>query len=72
MIFDILMMKGNEMRKKLTWTKIYEQFKVSQSCYADMISYWRPYDFATIIVHLKDGRKITYNYDKDEVKFVKE
>ena len=60
------------MRKKLTWTKIYEQFKVSQSCYAGMVSYWRPYDFATIIVYLKDGRKITYNYDKDKVKFVKE
>ena len=27
------------------------------------VCWWCPQDYATILIHLKDGMKITYNYD---------
>lgn len=60
------------MSKKLTWNKIYKRFKEQHPHFAKKASCWRPYDFATILVYLKDNRKITYNIDTNEVKPIEE
>ncbi len=51
------------MSKKITWNKIREDFKINYPKYHKEVDYWRPHDFATIILYFKDGRKATYNYD---------
>ena len=60
------------MSKKLTWNKIYEEFKDGYSSIYGDPSYWRPYNFATILIYLKDGQKITYNHDTKKVTTLEE
>ena len=59
------------MSKKITWNKIREDFKVNYPKLHKEVSYWRPHDFATIILYFKDGRKGTYNYDERRFRYLK-
>lgn len=52
------------MSEKITWNKIFKDFKRRHPNLSKNVSYWRPFDYATIIIYLKDGMIITYNYDE--------
>lgn len=49
--------------EKITWIKILEDFKERYPRLAKEVCYWRPRDYATIQVNLKDGMMLEYNYD---------
>lgn len=51
------------MNEKITWKKILADFKQRHPRLAKKVIYWCPHDYATILIHLEDGMKITYNYD---------
>lgn len=34
------------------------------------VTYWRPHDYATILLYLKDGGKATYSYDTKQVSYL--
>ena len=54
--------------KKVTWRKVRKDFEKRFPGLNKQVTYWRPYDFATILLYLKDGQKITYNYDLQDIK----
>ena len=56
------------MPNKITWKMILKDFKNRHPNLSKSVSYWCPYDYATILIYLKDGRKLTYNYDTHEDK----
>lgn len=47
---------------KLSWNTIYTDFKSRHPRLSKMVTYWCPYNFATIMIYFSDGRKATYNY----------
>lgn len=51
------------MKIKVTWNVVRSDFKRHHPKLHKDVIYWRPYDYATILLHLADGRKCTYNYD---------
>lgn len=51
------------MGNKVTWKDIIVDFKQRHPRLSKRVIYWCPHDYATILIHLKDGMKITYNYD---------
>lgn len=58
------------MSKKITWNKIHKDFTIQHPRYAKEDVYWRPYDFGKILIYLKDGKEITYDYDTKRIKFL--
>lgn len=60
------------MNKKLTWNMINHDFRSRHPDLRKGVTYWRPYDFATILLYFKDGRLATYNYDKHSLCFLEE
>lgn len=58
------------MSKKITWEKIRDEFKRCHPRLHKRVSYWRPYDYATIVLYFKDGEKATFNYDTKEVMYL--
>lgn len=60
------------MSDKVTWKKICDDMKETHPSLKKEIVYWRPHNYATILVYLKDGRKCTYNYDSKRCRYLKE
>lgn len=58
------------MSKKITWNVIYKDFKSRHPSLRKEVVYWRPYDYATILLYMSDGRYATYNYDRRAVRFL--
>lgn len=56
---------------KVTWRTIYNDFRKRHPTLKKEVIYWCPYDFATILMHLENQNKATYNYDTKEVRFIK-
>ena len=56
--------------KKITWDVIYRDFRRHFPNLKKMVIDWRPYDYAMIVVTLKDKRHLTYDYDMKTVKFI--
>lgn len=54
------------MSKKITWKKVVNDFKERHPKKAKQVVYWRPQDLATVLIYLKDGTKLYYNYDTHE------
>ena len=52
------------LKEKITWKKILNDFKERHPRLGKEVCWWCPQDYATILIHLKDGMKITYNYDE--------
>ena len=53
--------------RKITWQKIYEDFKAQYPKMCKKVVHWQPHDYATIILYFNDGKKKLYNYDTREV-----
>ena len=55
---------------KVTWNKIFTDFKKRHPNLSRMALDYRSYDYATIMVYLRDGLKLTYNYDSKRARFL--
>lgn len=51
------------MEERITWKKILTDFKEKFPNLGKDVIWWRPQEYATILIHLKNGMKLTYNYD---------
>jgi hypothetical protein len=58
--------------KKITWEIIYKDFRRRHPTLKKEVTYWRPHDYATIMLYLKDGTKMLYNYDYSRAVFCHE
>ena len=58
------MIAGDLLNEKVTWKDILNDFKEKHPRLGKRVIWWRPMDYATILIHLDDGMKITYNYDE--------
>lgn len=47
---------------KISWEKIYKEFRRNYSALAKDTLHWEPRDFLEITLFMKDGSKIKYNY----------
>lgn len=52
------------LRDNVSWKKILMDFKERHPRLGKEVCWWCPHDYATILIHLNDGMKITYNYDE--------
>jgi hypothetical protein len=52
------------MASKITWQNILTDFKQRHPQLSKNITYWCPHGYATILIHLQDGLKLTYNYEE--------
>lgn len=59
------------MSKKITWKKIYEDFKALHPHLQKSVVYWCSHSYATILLYFDDGQQGLYNYDTKLVKFLK-
>lgn len=55
-------------RNKISWKMILTDFKNRHPKLSKQITYWCPHDYLTILIYLKDGMKLTYDYYKHEAK----
>lgn len=60
------------MASKTTWEDILKDFKSRHPRLGQEIIYWYPSDYAEIIMELKNGKKLIYNYDDKIAKFLRE
>ena len=58
------------MNKKITFKKIYKDFKDRHPNLKKTIAYWRPYDYLRIIMIANDGVRMIYDYSDHKVTFV--
>lgn len=58
------------MEKKLTWDDVYRDFCIHFPNLKKEVLYWKPYDYATILVYVRELRWRTYNYDTKECRKV--
>lgn len=58
------------MQNKVTWEKIFGQFRRSFPNLSKGVIHWIPYNYGTILIFLADGRKATYEYDSNKIIFV--
>lgn len=56
---------------KVTWKMIYDDCRQLYYRLQDKYCGFLPYDYATVLIFFKDGRRGVYNYDKKELWFVK-
>ena len=54
---------------KITWQRIYADFKSRHPNLSKMSACYSPYDYAEIFIYLKDGTKLVYNHDTRRVRF---
>lgn len=58
------------MRNKITFEMICADFKNRYPAFRKRVDCWSPYDYATILIYLDDGNKMTYNYDTQAIHFL--
>lgn len=52
------------MSNKITWEMILNDFKKHHPRLTKQVEWWCPHDYAEVLIYLKDGMKLVYNYDK--------
>lgn len=60
----------HRMNGKLTFKKIYQDFKDRHPNLKKTISYWRPHDYLKIFMIAKDGTRMLYDYSEHKVIFI--
>lgn len=60
----------NSMAQKITWKVIRDDFKQRHPTLHRQVMYWRPHDYATIVLYFTDGTRATYNYDTKQTKYI--
>lgn len=56
--------------KKVTWEMIYKDFRSRFPNLKNEVEYWKPHSYSTIELHIKDGRRLIYNYDEKIAKII--
>lgn len=56
--------------EKITWKKIYDDFKRRHPTLSKTVIDYRPYNYATILIYFTDGTRMTYNYDEKRAVFI--
>ena len=56
---------------KITWEKVYEDFKQRHPTLKKQTTYFKPYGYAEIEVWLNSGSRLVYNYDEKRAYFIK-
>lgn len=59
------------MSKKITWNKIYQDFKQRHPDLRKKVTHWCPYDYLTIELWIDDGTRMIYDYWSHMAKFIK-
>ena len=54
-------------KEKITWDKIFQDFKDKYKKFAKQVIHWQPYSYATIQIWLPDNKKILYNFDTKKI-----
>ena len=49
--------------RKITWQMVYDDFERRHPNLSKRVSRWAPYDYAAILIYIKDGMILEYNYD---------
>lgn len=49
---------------KITWEVTFQEFKTRYPKLSKRVSHRKPYDYAEILITLKDNTKLIYNYDE--------
>lgn len=49
------------MSRKITWADIYKDFRQRLPTLSKLAVEYRPHDFMTIAVYLRDGKKVLYD-----------
>lgn len=57
------------MNNKITWNKIYTDFKQRHPRLCKEVTHWCPHDYLMIELWFKDGSRATYDYWSHMVKF---
>lgn len=60
------------MNDKVTWKDIYKEFRDGHPNLKKRVTHWQPFDYATIIMRLDDGRKMIYNCSIKRCYFINE
>lgn len=55
--------------KKITWEVIYKDFRRRHPTLKKEVLHWRPHSYSTIILYLKDGSRMLYDYDFSRATF---
>ena len=55
---------------KITWNKIYEDFKRRYPDFSKEAYFYEPYDYAEIKIWIKGGLRFVYNYDERTGRFI--
>ena len=61
---EVLLLANKE---KITWDKIFQDFKDKHKKFAKKVIHWQPYSYATIQIWLPDSKKILYNFDTKKI-----
>lgn len=59
------------MSNKVTWNKIYKDFKTKHPKFAKQVLGFAPHSYATILLLFPNGVRKTYNYDTKELSELK-
>lgn len=54
-------------KHKITWDKVYEDFRLHHPKLEKKVLGYYPHDFATILLIFPDQVRMTYNYDTKEL-----
>lgn len=57
------------MSQKLNWNDVYQDFRKRHPRLSRMSLNYIPKSYAEILIYLKDGTKLVYNYDTRRVRF---
>lgn len=58
------------MHNKVTWSDVYKEFRSTHPNLRNEVMDYRPYDYLTIILYFKDGRRMVYKYMTNERYFL--
>ncbi|GHU53552.1 hypothetical protein AGMMS49975_11910 [Clostridia bacterium] len=54
----------------ITWANIYKEFRKNCPNYSKKAIHYEPNGFLEIRIFMTDGTKMTYDYDRKELKFL--
>lgn len=58
--------------RKVTWRMIFTEFKEKYPTLRKRVWHWCPYGYLTIVLHLDNGDRITYDYLNKKIDFLPE
>lgn len=57
-------------REKITWDKIYKDFRTRHPNFAKKVLGFQPYDYGKIMLYFSEGEKMVYDFDTKKAVYV--